>query len=248
MALNIGWSLSKLFVNDDAVDTYEDNELRFESKFISELTNLDAITRWLKGHRAGFRVLHPVRQVNNLYFDTFDYRSYGDNLAGISRRIKTRLRWYGDAEGGLPSSALEFKHRVNKQGWKDSYPLNKLALTDDWRHLIAAISRQLPVDARHTFYSFPMPTLINNYSRAYYLSSDGHLRVTVDKNIKVFDQRNTTRPKFSPKINLPEYLVVEFKYHHDDFQSVDGIIRDFPLRPSRSSKYVTGVKAIVEAV
>ncbi len=248
MAPNIDWNLSKLFVNDEAVDVYGDHELRFESKFISELANLDAITRWIKAHRAGFRLLHPVRQVNNLYFDTFDYRSYGDNLAGISRRIKTRLRWYGDAKAVLPSSTLEFKHRVNKQGWKDRYPLKELSLTENWRRIIAAISRQLPPDARQTFYSFPMPTLINNYSRAYYLSSDGRLRVTVDKNISVFDQRNTTRPKFSPKINLPEYLIVEFKYHHDDFQSVDGIIRDFPLRPSRSSKYVTGVKAIVEAV
>ena len=223
-------------------------DLRFETKFVSEQSNLDSITRWIRAHRAGFRVLHPVRQVNNIYFDTFDYRSYGENLAGISRRVKTRLRWYGHSEDVLQASALEFKHRQNKQGWKVTYPLDGIDLSNNWPEITRSISQQLPPERRVIFQAFPMPTLINRYSRAYFLSSDGRLRVTIDENICVFDQRNTARPKFSPKINLPEYLIVEFKFHHGDFQSVDSVIRDFPLRPSRSSKYVTGLKAIVEAV
>jgi hypothetical protein len=212
------------------------------------LANLSSITRWIKGHRAGFRKLHPSRQVNNLYFETHDYFSYGENIAGISRRMKTRLRWYGSSELSLLSPVLEIKNRSNKQGWKTTFPLGNIELSNRWKELSLSISQQLPIEGRLVFQSFPFATLINRYDRDYYMSSDNRLRITVDKHIQVFDQRNTMCPKFKPRINLPDYLIVEFKYHHDDINSVSDIIRDFPLRPSRSSKYVTGLKAIVEAV
>jgi hypothetical protein len=232
----------------DAENLDPGREMRFESKFISERTNLDSITRWIQGHRAGFTMPYPTRQVNNIYFDTYDYRSYGDNLAGISRRLKTRLRWYGNSTEALPSPSLEFKHRRNKLGWKVTYPLDHIVLSANWKCQIDTISKQLPPEGRLIFQSFPMVTLINQYRRSYYLSSDGQLRVTVDTDINVFDQRNTMRPRFSPRLNLPEYLIVEFKFDHNSFQAVDDVIKHFPLRPSRSSKYVTGLKAIVEAV
>ena len=229
-------------------DTHTDLDLRVETKFVSELNNIDSVTRWIKGYKAGFKKLHHPRQINNIYFDTFDYLSYGENLAGISRRIKARLRWYGETREVLTQPVMEFKNRIGKQGWKNSFQLENIDLSLSWDLLQNSIRHQLPPEGEIIFLSFPMPTLINQYRRNYFLSSDGKLRITVDEGIKVFDQRNSNRPKFYPGMNMPDYIVVEFKYHRDDFLVVGETIKDFPLRPSRSSKYVTGMKAIVEAV
>ncbi|MBT4091844.1 MAG: VTC domain-containing protein, partial [Deltaproteobacteria bacterium] len=220
------------FLNWKESHVHSNLELRFETKFVTEAENLDSITRWIRGHGAGFRKLHPPRKVHNIYFDTFDLRSYGDNLAGISRRIKSRLRWYGSPELLLESAALEFKNRSNKMGWKTTYPLENIDLSASWKKIRRTILGQIPDEGKLVFESFPVATIINQYYREYYQSSGGDLRVTVDRSIKVFDQRNTASPRFRPKINLPEYAIVEFKFMHDNFTAVGEIIRDFPLRPS----------------
>ena len=76
------------------------HEERHEVKFAAYATAIRGMLRhWLHMHPAGFFSPYPERQVNNVYFDTWDYRAYAENLAGVSERSKVRYRWYGDSAG-----------------------------------------------------------------------------------------------------------------------------------------------------
>jgi hypothetical protein len=47
--------------------------------------------------------------------------SYWDNVSGLSKRVKVRIRWYGDLYGHIQSPILEFKIRNNTLGSKVSF-------------------------------------------------------------------------------------------------------------------------------
>ena len=59
--------------------------LRHEVKFAAYVIDYADLRHWLHMHPAGFRPAYPDRRVNNIYFDTWDYRAYAENLAGVSR-------------------------------------------------------------------------------------------------------------------------------------------------------------------
>ena len=66
---------------------------------------------------------YPRRGINSLYFDTVDYKCVRENLAGISKRDKIRLRWYDEYKfKRVPE--LEIKKRDGRLGSKIKYPLS----------------------------------------------------------------------------------------------------------------------------
>jgi hypothetical protein len=67
--------------------------LRYEVKYVARATELHRVLTWVRNNRAGFREPYPPRQVNNVYFDTFDHFAYVENLSGASARSKVRFRW-----------------------------------------------------------------------------------------------------------------------------------------------------------
>ena len=95
---------------------------RLEVKFVTGAHHLGTIVNWFQMHPACFREHFAARWVNNVYFDTFDYHAYRQNLLGGSSRQKIRYRWYGTNR--LPSSgALEIKCKRNYFGWKLRFPI-----------------------------------------------------------------------------------------------------------------------------
>jgi hypothetical protein len=112
------------------------------------------------------------------------------------------------------------------------------------RAIRRAMSEQAAPEAKHWLNINPLPVLINRYYRNYFVSSDGRMRATIDTRQKVWDQRYDSRPSFKLKANLPETLVVEFKFDRNLAQEANRMLQGFPLRVSRHSKYVNGALAI----
>jgi hypothetical protein len=220
---------------------------RFEVKFVGSTNSLGVIEPWIRTHTAGFIEPYPPREVNNIYFDTPSLGAFEENLVGASVREKVRLRWYGSGDKFGDKGTLEVKLRRNKLGWKLSYPVSEMPRCDEpWRDAQSRIQRQLPPDARIHFDAHPMPSLINRYHRQYFLSSDGTIRLTVDTALQAFDQRYSRNPDFRRSIELPEMLVVEFKFSPDDRQRATEVIHGIPLRVSRSSMYALACTAMVD--
>ena len=76
----------------------------------------------LRLDRAGIRTLYPERLVQSLYLDTTHGRALEENLSGLSRREKLRLRWYGPRSDTV-AAVLERKCRENSLGWKEVAPV-----------------------------------------------------------------------------------------------------------------------------
>jgi len=218
---------------------------RLEIKFVASENQYHTLLHWLHLHSAGFIVAFPDRRVNNIYFDTHNYAAFAENLSGASQRAKVRYRWYGTSSGPGPGS-LEVKCKRNHFGWKLSYEIPKgpYKPQTNWRAIRREILEHLPADGKMWLDANPFPVLINRYYRKYLMSSDRKVRVTLDTKQTAWDQRFSSYPNFNRRANLPSLLVVEFKFDLKDREAASGIMQGMPLRVSRHSKYINGVRAI----
>jgi len=181
----------------------------------------------------GFRQAYPDRKVNNVYFDTPGWRTFNDNLAGISERTKYRLRWYGCRSGPIRESAFELKRKENLLGTKIIFSIDKKI---DWE-MVPGLPRSLPqVQVNGLF-----PSLVNEYWRSYYHSADGRFRLTIDREMQCAPYRSRPERLRSFEDNL---LVVELKYGRDQDHLLDEFTQYWPLRMDRFSKYVNGMQLV----
>jgi hypothetical protein len=219
--------------------------LRYEFKIPCARSQLSEIEAWVRLHPLHWRNTYPPRQVNNVYFDTSDYRSLNDNLSGIGARRKLRIRWYGSDLGHIVGGHIELKCKEGLVGWKVFSPLEReLDLQHQpWSVLLRQLRRHAPTSALRWFDAFPEPTLINHYWRTYYETTDGVLRLTIDTNLRAYIQRMQARPNLRKSAPPEAHMVVELKSPVDNqaYGQLVAVLQSFPLRTGRYSKYVQGV-------
>ena len=220
--------------------------LRYELRCTVEPSRLGELLNWIALHRAGFRTAYPDRTVNNVYFDTLLLSGFTQNLAGISRRKKFRLRWYGQTcspDGGM----FEIKERVNQMGSKERHPVtlsdNLPSLT--LRQVAREVAAQLPEHARMQFQASSEPVLINRYSRRYFVSFDGQVRVTIDRDLSFYDQRHRKSACVKFPANVPDLLIMECKFAAIDGARTRRQLGGLPGRSARCSKYMMGLMSML---
>jgi hypothetical protein len=215
---------------------------RYELKALGASHLLSEARTWIRLHPAGFIVPYPARWVNSLYLDTPGLACLNANLGGHPQRTKVRLRWYGQLDVTAQRPILELKYKKNMLGCKERVALSRdVRLTQTWESLLAQIRAQLPVNGRIWLQETVQPTLINHYRREYYATYDGQIRVTLDYNQSVYDQRHTTSPNLQHRLTSEDKFVVEVKAPRDQGQRIEDVMRNFPLRRGRNSKYVNGM-------
>ena len=216
--------------------------LRYERKFlVSDLTHHE-IMRIVRTHPAMFREIYSPRQVNNLYFDTHDIRHYADNLSGLAERTKVRLRWYGDLFGMVSRPTLEVKGKEGVASWKESYPLTELRYPPGGAYDIRSlISERLDASDRVRWrFEVLNATLLNSYSRQYFLSATGEFRLTIDKSVKYYRVGLSGEP-YLEQLCDDESLIVELKYKADADQLAENVSSHLPFLVTKSSKYAAGM-------
>jgi hypothetical protein len=217
---------------------------RQEIKFVSNFYSLPKTLAWIKLNKLGFSKEYPDRWVNNVYFDTYDYEAYSSNLSGESSRRKIRYRWYG--EKTLDCGQVEIKNKRNYFGWKNTYHLTKNPYQkgDTWKRVIENITSDLPKNSKHLLKLNNFPVIINRYYRSYFISMDEKIRVTIDTNQSVYDQRYKPLPNFSNKSNQIDTFVLEVKFDRSEGFIASDFITGLPIRVSRHSKYINAVNSI----
>lgn len=218
---------------------------RYEIKIPCSPQQRAAVEAWVRLHPAHWRVAFPPRQVNNIYFDTIDCQSLNDNLGGTGDRDKLRLRWYGPHLETVSGAQMERKHKEGRVGWKEFWffdgTLDLTTLT--WAEVVARLRAAANKQAALWLGQFPEPVLINSYWRAYYVSADGLMRLTIDSNLRAYNQRLAVRPNLHRPAPLTHHLVIELKAAAAAHRQLSDALSAFPLRPNRHSKYVQGVLA-----
>ncbi len=227
------------------MDLNTTEEVRLEIKFVAYAYEVDRVVQWLRLHHAAFDKPFPDRRVHNVYFDSYDYDAYGENLSGISKRVKVRYRWYGE-ERYPDVGVLEVKCKRNIYGWKHRFPVTVSPLQSGkrWRDIRNSITGVLPAMGKINLNTYPQPVILNQYNRQYFVSRDKSVRVTIDTGMKVYDQRYKPTPNVTRRANISDLMVIEFKAEPSAQDEVNRVVQTLPIRVNRHSKYTTGVEAI----
>jgi SPX domain protein involved in polyphosphate accumulation len=205
---------------------------------------VDLLDAWIASHPLGFAQPYLDRWVNNVYFDTPALGAYEENLAGLSRRRKLRLRWYGHEH--LPASAVfEVKLRLNSLGAKHRTAV-ELDAPDaaSWRDVKEELRAQLRGRTAIDFDSMSDPVILNRYRRTYYVAEHAEVRLTIDRDVRFVDQRLSAYPRYGPAHVLKGYVVFEAKV--PAYRDPTRILRNLPMRLSRNSKYVIGIRTVLD--
>lgn len=225
------------------IDSY-----RFEVKIPIPLNRLQKVESWLNTHSLLFKTHHTNRWVNSLYLDIPNLESYEQNLSGISQRKKVRIRWYNNLTDSHKAK-LEFKYRRGGKGYKILFDteINFESKRFNWMRELQHCYTNLPDEGKIIWGNAQSPVLICRYLREYYQSSCGKVRATFDKNIHVFDQRFNAQANLRKPVSLGDYVLLELKTDENNEEELSHLLSTCPLRPSRHSKYVNGVRSLTWA-
>ena len=219
---------------------------RYERKFtVPDNYKLSTIEQHVKHNSFLFREIFHERQVNNIYFDTLGYNDYFDNVLGVSDRKKIRIRWYGDTLGQIVKPVLEIKIKKGLVGDKWSYKLQPFVLDNNFTsETIQEVFRNSDLPAAIlASVKGVNPTLLNSYSRRYYLSANSKFRVTLDFDL-LYHKIDKRFNNFSLAPAKDPNKIVELKYGLEDDREATEVSTQFPFRLNKNSKYVNGVNTI----
>jgi hypothetical protein len=217
---------------------------RIERKFRMMGKDLGSVRRVLETNCS--RIIHEdkVNTIHTLYFDDDAFSAYYENKDGIGRRWKARIRWYNKStKTGL---FFEFKHRHNILSAKDRFELTlpesiyKISFND----LKKELRKQLPTEEYERFMFRSTPILLNEYSREYFHDKHNNIRLTLDYDIKCFNQMGHKRVSQRYPHHLEHVSVLEVKVPVDYAQSLNKALNPLKLRLTKSSKYVQCLEAM----
>lgn len=210
------------------------NKYRFERKYIIQAEFLDAFLFELLSH--GYSEIFELRQINNIYLDDYDYTNVWDNVEGISNRTKCRIRWYGE-QFAESKKTIEFKIKSNDVNRKEAIRLSKSqlnsfeAIDTYWDD----VQSEMMKSREPQFYSNQLfalrPTLLNSYSRRYFINTDESVRITVDRDLFYYSPLTYTEAKDNS-------IIIEIKYDSDQILT-NNLFGKLAL--IKHSKYIKGI-------
>lgn len=185
-----------------------------------------------------FKKIYPKRVVNSIYLDTDGYHDVWDNINGFGNRKKIRIRWYNNLNNSKVS--LEVKKKI---GLVTQKKVELLGIFKDFDELDFFIKKENYIKTNLLLKKKInlKKTLLIQYQRNYYELPDKRLRVTVDDNLKIFQN------SLSNSIDLDK-TIVELKYDVKNSSFVDSFIQNNCLnnRNQKFSKYVNSFIEINE--
>jgi len=220
----------------EALDT------RYELKQVYSELHLPELHSWIQMHPAGFCIAYPPRFVNSIYFDTQRLDSFNDHISGVPVRRKLRYRWYGENLRIARNGQVEVKNKSELAGWKLVEKLHPDFLLEDnnWAYLMDEM-RAASSGVIKELLSVSRPVLLTVYYREYYVSADQQVRLTIDSNLKGFDQFLYSRPNLMFCNPGNEQVILELKSKVSQVAELASVLSHFPVRAGRYSKYVTNV-------
>ncbi len=181
--------------------------------------------------------------VSSIYFDDHALSACHENINGVERRGKLRLRWYDDHDTKF---FYEVKRRLGnilekrRLAIESSVALRPLGFREIQRNL----SRVLPSNETALLMARSEPILMTCYKREHFASHETPIRITLDYDIRCYDQTGAKRVRTSFGVPLPDLVVIEGKAPVGAETDLPYVLA--PLRPvlTKSSKYVMGCRLL----
>ena len=240
-----------MFTLADA-DPRADLALRREIKYAYRQADIDRVRGVLETNCERLVYAGRVSTVRSIYFDDFRLSSAAANLDGVGRRRKLRLRWYDSLAPGR-QVFFEVKWRRHEVGGKQRFGLTcgrdvgELTYDAIRQGLLAA----LPEGPAELLRLYPEPTVLVEYRREHFAAptvGSGQLRLTLDYDLRFYDQGGRRRPTTDFGVPAHDLMVLEGKAPPGHERDLGALLH--PLRPkaTRCSKYVHGCRHLGLAV
>lgn len=217
-------------------------EPRIERKFIVPRSRLAEAERLVRFHPLRFSQIYAPRRINNIYLDAMGFKYYNDSIEGLSKRIKIRLRWYGELMNSFTKPGLELKLKNNTYGYKLVYPLPGFTFSGKSNpvEVSAWLNSQSIPEVAQGLMSNLHPVLVNSYMRTYWESHDHKVRMTIDNDLEYYPFARSTDTLLAPAC-YDNHSILEIKNHPVDDQGMSDFANAFLPRITRYSKYTNGV-------
>jgi len=181
-------------------------------------------------YELGFSEIFKPRNITSFYFDDSIMSTARDNIDGVQRRLKFRMRYY---DGHYMSNSREIKI-------KDGFIGYKLTNKSSSENSLEDCLKYSGIYFNQYSDSYLKPSAKVKYSRKYFTHPSG-VRCTYDTNI---DTCRVSDNHFYQG-NKNNYEVIEFKYppELDDFfrKHIWTLLSRYSLRGTKSSKYVRSI-------
>ena len=228
-----------------------EDSIRQEIKYKVFFMDVPILYDWLY-RQSFFQESYSPRMVNSLYFDTPNYDFASSNMSGESKRIKVRARWYEKLDKKFLDSFLstpqlfifEVKRKINSISDKLNIGEVTYEKKESYMSRVNTIQKSLETIVRNqpTLSAFNLlGTIFTNYEREYYeLKSDNNIRLTIDKNISYCNSNTPSDLLMLAK----DYVIVELKFNPKSRKKVNTLMKNFPFRQVRSSKFLSSLAQI----
>lgn len=229
------------------INKLDEENMRYEKKFLISGVEIQQIIHILKNSPLLFKEMYYERQVNNIYFDYIDLKNLKDNLEGNQRRIKVRIRWYGQTFGEISNPVLEIKIKNSDKGKKLIFSLEEFKLDKEFSYeeIVRCLQKsKLPEWVKEKMRAY-QAVMINSYTRKYFLSFNKQCRLTLDSKQR-FTSINKNKNNFIRQEKDSNSVVLEIKYSDKAINSVVNFVEHIPFRLGRNSKYVNGMNLLDE--
>lgn len=206
--------------------------MRYERKYRIEAATAQEVENILQQIPLSFQTAYPDRRVNSIYLDDFAFQALNDNLGGIAERYKYRIRWYGKNLEKIKKPVLEKKIKKNQLGAKEFKKLPDFRWDADFDFTaFLQANTDLSFDMR--------PVTVISYWRSYFVSFDGLVRATIDRDLKFYKCQNGYG--ISKNGVNDKAIILEIKYDESLDNKLDEVFQAIPFRLGKNSKYVSGV-------
>ena len=189
------------------------------------------------------RIIHngPSSVVSTIYYDDVRLSGCQENLDGVPRRAKVRLRWYDD-EDRRGRFFFEIKRRVDSMIHKERVELRAHQPLGDmtYREILAELQRVLPAPAAEMLLARPEAVLMTRYRREYFRASGSPARITLDEDIVSYSQRGLNRPRKAFGTKGSELVILEAKIPTGNGEALRELLHPIEPYVTKSSKYVQG--------
>ncbi|MDE6622363.1 MAG: polyphosphate polymerase domain-containing protein [Lachnospiraceae bacterium] len=186
--------------------------------------------------------------VHSLYFDDYKDTCVKENDAGIAKRLKYRIRYYGS---NCDFMNLECKTKVNGRCYKE---ICRISMEEYQKLVDGDIDELLWNTDKPLIQSYCLkcrmrhfePKAIIDYERIAFVEEITHVRITLDKNITVSGKTNhfLDRDYIPYPIQTKGQHVLEVKFDYILPGYLKHIITDQHLIQSSYSKYSLGRKKL----
>jgi len=223
----------------------QSNPYRFERKFFVHNIDRAAVENIILHHPALFSEIYHERYVNNIYFDSLEFKNFIDNIDGNMYRTKYRIRWYGDIFTAVEKPVLELKIKKGLMGDKKSFPLVPFKVDIGLSaSMLKDVIRNSNIDSKIKFnLQGQVPVILNRYKRKYFQSNDKKFRITVDDEQSYY-KINKFNNTFLQRNKDSDNVIIEIKYDKKYDLEAGEIAGKFPFRITKSSKYARFVELL----